>query len=393
VGRALERLRPWLGRALALAIGCAVALGLLEAGLRALRPSHSGLRALLYQATLPTAYGRIRDLRGLLETTVVGYRPHTEYAGYVLNGRGLRTREYDDAPAPGVYRVVALGDSFVYGGVAEADHWCALLERGLTRARPAEVLRLGVPGTGPPFYLRLWEVEAARLRPDLVIVGLFVGNDFFDEQGRSEGWRGRLEQAAAVSYSFRLARNLLRLDAPLIARSPGAGGVRHASGGFDAPGFVYDDARATFSPEAFAEVERDRMTLGLDSARGRFATRLERVVRVLRELNAQAARSGSRLVVMVIPDEYQVHADVARLAAEAEGRALDSYDLERPQRELGRALRDEGIDALDLLPAFRERGAGERLYVPRDTHWNRAGHRLAAEQLQAYLDRARLSDR
>lgn len=386
-----RHIHPWLGRALALAVGCIAALGLLEVGLRALRPSHSGVRALLYQATLPTAYGGITDLPGLLETTVVGYRPHTDYGGYVLNGRGLRTREYAPMPAAGVHRVVAIGDSFVYGGVAEADHWCAQLERALAAPHPpaAEVLRMGTPGTGPPFYLRLWEVEASRLGASTVIVGLFVGNDFFDEQGRAAGWRGRLDQAAAVSYSVRLMRNLLRLDGPVLARPSGTAGASHPTGGFDVPGYVYDDARPTFSTEAFAEVERDRMTLCLDSAGGRFATRLERVVRVLRELDAQVGRSGARLVVMMIPDEYQVHADVAGLAARAEGRTLDAYDLDRPQRELGRALRDEGIDALDLLPAFRERGAAERLYVPRDTHWNRSGHRLAAEQLAAHLERPR----
>lgn len=381
------RLRPWIGRVLALAMGCALALGLLEVGLRALRPSHSGLRALLYQATLPTAYGRIADLPGLLETTVVGYRPHTESGGYLLNARGLRTREYAATPAPGVLRVVALGDSFVYGGVAEADHWCGHLERTLAahHGGGAEVLRLGVPGTGPPFYLRLWEVEASRLGASLVVVGLFVGNDFFDEQGRAEGWRGRVDQAAAVSYSVRLARNLLRLDRPAIARAAPAG-TRHPSGGFDVPGFVQDDTRPTFSPEAFAEVERDRMTLCLDSARGRFGARLDRVVRVLRELDAQVVRAGARLVVMLIPDEYQVHPDVAALAARAEGVPLEAYDLERPQRELTQALRSEKIDALDLLPVFQERAKGERLYVPRDTHWNRAGHRLAAERLAAHLE-------
>src|SRR5262245_11652954 len=136
------RLRPWVGRVLALAVGCALATGLLEVGLRALRPSHSGLRALLYQPTLPTAYGRLADLPGLVETTVVGYRRHTDSGGYVRNGRGLRTREYAVAPAPGVFRIVALGDSFVYGGVAEADHWCAHLERAIASRRTggAEVL-------------------------------------------------------------------------------------------------------------------------------------------------------------------------------------------------------------------------------------------------------------
>lgn len=380
------RLRAWAGRAIALAIGSAVALGLLEAGLRALRPAHSGVRALLYQATLPTEYGRVSDLRGLLETTVVGYSPHVEYAGYVLNARGLRTREYADERPAGVRRVVALGDSFVYGGVAESDHWTSRLERGLT-AR-TEVLRLGVPGTGPPFYLRMWELEASRLRPDVVIVGVYVGNDFFDEQGRTGGWRGVVERAASVSYAVRLIRNLLRLDAPTIARTAGEARVAHESGGFDVPGYAYDDTRPTFSPEAFAEVERDHMTLCLDSARTRFGWRLDRVRRVLRELHAQASRAGARVVVLVIPDEYQVHPDVARAAAAAQKQAIEAYDLDRPQHELTRALAEDGIEWVDVLPAFRAAAARERLYVPRDTHWNRAGHALAADELVAFLERA-----
>lgn len=376
------RLRRLAGRLAALAIGCVLAFALLEVGLRLLRPGRSGLRALLYQSTLPTEYGRVLDLAQLMDTTVVGYQPHAEYAGYVLNARGMRTHEYETAKAAGVYRVVVLGDSFVYGGVAEADHWCGFLERGL--GRPVEVVRLGVPGTGPPFYLRMWELEAARLQPDLVVVGLFVGNDLFDEQGRSPGWRGALEQAAAVSYSVRLARNLLRLEVPKAARAPAPGRV-HETGGFELPGTAYDDTQPTFSPEAFAEIERDRMTLCLGSARLRFASRRDRVVRVLRELRTQSEAQRARLVVLLIPDEYQVHPDVAERAARAQGRGLGDYDLDRPQRELAAALAAERIETVDLLPAFRDAARTTRLYVPRDTHWNRAGHRLAGESLAERL--------
>jgi hypothetical protein len=375
------RASGWVGRLAALGIGCVLAFGLLELGLRWLRPSHSGLRALLYQSTLPTEYGRVTDLPALMRTTAVGWAPHAEYGGYVLNARGLRTREYAAAKPAGTLRVVALGDSFVYGGASEADHWCGRLENALASrlARPVEVLRMGVPGTGPPFYLRLWELEAASLRPDVVVVGLFVGNDFFDEQGRAPGWRGLVERAAAVSHAVRLGRNLLRLDGPLVRDAARRSIVTRDTGGYDVPGFPYDDARPTFSPEAFAEIERDRMTLCLDSARTRFGWRLERVTRVLGALQAQVTRQGARLIVLVIPDEYQVDADVAAAAAGAEGRPLADYDLERPQRELVRALAADGIEVVDLLPAFRAQA--ERLYVPRDTHWNRAGHALAAARL------------
>lgn len=377
------------------ALGAGGALAVLEGGLRLLRPSQTGVRALLYQATLPTDYGSVHTLRELLDTTVIGYRPHTESAGYVLNARSFRTREYAEQKPVGALRVAALGDSFTYGGVPDRAHWCSLLEQGLVArsAAPVEVLRLGMPGTGPPFYLRLWEIEAARLRPDLVIVAFFVGNDFFDEQGRSGGWRGAVEQAAGVSYSVRLARNLLRLGRGLPRRdATGAEGQVYERGGFELPGAEArdDESQPTLAQAAFVEIERDRLTLCLDSARLTFAVRLDRVLRILRELQAQVTRSGSRLTLLVIPDQFQVEPDVARAAAAKQGLALERYDLERPQRELTQALAGEGIDHLDLLPVFREHARRESLYRLQDTHWSRAGHRLAAEQLLAHLARPAL---
>lgn len=374
-------------RTLALAgLAATLAIGTLEIGLRVLRPRHTGLRALLYQATLPTDYGRTGSLRELLDATVLGYRPLTEVDGYVLNSRGLRTREYGPAKTPGTFRVVALGDSFTFGGVPDAAHWCVRLQDALSasRGRPAEVLRLGVPGTGPPFYLRMWELEGAALRPDAVVVALFVGNDFFDEQRRHDGWRGLLDRAAAMSYAARLARNLARLDQSALQRRATSSPRLFSAGGYELPVRVDRQESPTFSTEAFTEIERDRMTLSLRRAGPAFAVRLERVVRILRDLDARVRRSGARLTVMVIPDEYQVSREVAVAAAVAQGASLEDYDLERPQRALATALANEGVAMIDLLPAFR--AARETLYVPRDTHWNSAGHALASRELAPFLE-------
>jgi hypothetical protein len=380
-----RRLRTLLGCVL----GGLVALATLETGLRLLRPLHTGVRGLLYQSTLPTDYERVADLPALLGTTVLGYGPLTEQEHYVLNSRGLRTREYEDTPTAGTLRVVALGDSFTFGGVPDAAHWCPRLEARMAehRGAPVEVLRLGVPGTGPPFHLRMWELEGARLRAEVVVVALFVGNDFFDEQGRRPGWRGLVDRGSAASYAVRLARNLARLDP--TALGGGTRGARRtfAAGGYELEGRAasFDDTRPTFSESAFAEIQGDRMALCLNASRLAFAIRLERVMRVLRELTASVRASGARLVVMVISDEYQVSSEVASGAARAEGRALADYDLERPQRALVEALDGDGIETVDLLAAFRSRSGRERLYVPRDTHWNRAGHDLASAELAAAL--------
>ena len=105
----------------------------------------------------------------------VGFRPNTREHGFVLNSKSFRTPEYDVSKAAGVHRVLAIGDSFTYGVVPDADHWTTLLEAGLKdrRTGQVEVLRLGVPGAGTPLQLRLWQIEGQTLDADLVVLRVF----------------------------------------------------------------------------------------------------------------------------------------------------------------------------------------------------------------------------
>jgi cell volume regulation protein A len=61
-------------------------------------------------------------------------------------------------------------------------------------------------------------------------------------------------------------------------------------------------------------------------------------------------------------------------------------------RAIAAALSAQGVEVLDLLPAFAEAGQQTRLYKPRDTHWNLAGNRLAATVIAPAV-RARLPHR
>jgi SGNH hydrolase-like domain, acetyltransferase AlgX len=337
--RHLARVRRRLAPTLAAAL---VALASLEAALRlfnAVRPSF------VFYAD---DYNRYRG------------RPGAPHFDAVFNSRGFNDVERPYGRLPGISRrIVAIGDSFAVGVVPRPDNFLALLERTLSRQRPTDVINLGVSGTAPPDYLALLVDEGLAYRPDLVLVTFYVGNDF----------ETRARRIYEYSFVATLARAAWRLGTPSVA--PAATG--------DA-GATYLDDQPTLPRARFLEIGVDRSWVfarddpRLDAAVGRVADALAR----MRDLSE---RAGAGLLVAIVPDEIQVDGALLTEVAAARGVGRDAYDLERPNRVLAAALTIRGVETLDLLPAFRARATEERLYKPQDTHWNRAGNRLAAEEI------------
>jgi lysophospholipase L1-like esterase len=372
-------------------------LGLFEIGVRVLRLYQPGLRALLYEPTTPTRFQEIDSLPELLGKSVLGYRPYEEFAGFVLNSRSLRTREYTQSKEPGSYRVLALGDSFTFGsgGVPHRQHWPTLLEEGLSKRRSerVEVLRLGVGGTSTEFQLRLWQIEGSRLDADAVVVALFVGNDFFEAQGKlaQQFPRSAADRLADASLGFRLLRNLVR--ARFDTEAQGIGDLASPArddqrGGYEIPEYAerFDPDVPLMTPAAYLRIESKLMDLTAREHERQFLALFRRVARTLEGFHAEVTETGAKFIVLIIPDVYQVDDTVRDAVLGAKQRRLDAYDLERPQRTLVEFLTARGIDHVDVLPAFRRGARNERLYRLRDTHWSPAGNRLAAELLLEHWD-------
>lgn len=124
------------------------------------------------------------------EHTIRRIRPNSQFYHRSVDGRwrfttnsqGFRNYvdfEYDKAP--GVFRVVSLGDSHTQGYEVRQDFtFSAVMERYLRRAGfNAEVLNTGVSGFGTAEQLVLLEQEMVKYRPDVVVLGFFA-NDLED---------------------------------------------------------------------------------------------------------------------------------------------------------------------------------------------------------------------
>jgi lysophospholipase L1-like esterase len=101
------------------------------------------------------------------------------------DARGMRRSDPFPGRRPGVFRVLAYGDSLTYGvGVGEAETWPRRLEAGLGGEYSVEVLNLGVPGMQSESILGIMREFTPRLEPDLVLYGVCL-NDFLP-RGRGE---------------------------------------------------------------------------------------------------------------------------------------------------------------------------------------------------------------
>ena len=164
----------------------------------------------------------------------------------ITNGQGLREHDEVSAEHPGVFRIVAVGDSYTFGWGVENDEAYTKVAESVLRNqygwKNVEIINMGRPGAAPHDYLKFIKQYVPKLNPDLVLVGFLMGDDCpvsappwatDDEQIEQElstyiefAQINHLEQALAHSYIFRVASAALlpRLRATPTWRSKGKRG-------------------------------------------------------------------------------------------------------------------------------------------------------------------------
>ncbi len=93
---------------------------------------------------------------------------------------------------------------------------------------------------------------------------------------------------------------------------------------------------------------------------------------------------GKKLIVVVIPDEFQVN-DGLYAQALAPKRTPHDYERDYPQDRIRGFCEKQGIRMLDLLPALRTAHREDRVYHLRDTHWNARGNLVAGRQIADFI--------
>ncbi|MDR3617768.1 MAG: GDSL-type esterase/lipase family protein [Paludisphaera borealis] len=265
--------------------------------------------------------------------------------------------------------VVVLGDSLV-----EGFH---INEHEIVTARLSERLGLTVAnlargGDGPQQELEVLKRYGLRLRPKVCVWTFYEGNDLADaaeyeaNQERVDVWTRRPWWRRAIEASFSansldyVVRTLIRPEPRVPARLfTGRFSVR--PGESVELAFGSGDYRVESPREASPDFGR-----------------VEVLIAEAREI---CREQGIAFVVVFIPTKFRVYRDLCDFDPDSPCRKWRVDDLPAAMKQAVERLGAD-VEFIDLTRRLQdEAAAGTLVYLPDDTHWSSAGHRVAAEEL------------
>jgi lysophospholipase L1-like esterase len=294
------------------------------------------------------ARGVVYTLDCLNPDPALGYTLKPGLHGFVggvehsYNSRGLRDKEYPDRTAPGVKRLLFIGDSITFAQSAPLEAtFVKRVEALLRPRRTVEALNAGVPGYNACDEAAFYHDIGASYHPDIV-VWQYCLNDVDDP------WRPFSDQAKGwvplpASWKHTLSDRLV-LWGFLRAQMYG---FSHLLG---------------LMPVDTSDLTYARHVLDLYSDAQ--APRRDAAWECIRRARKEILAAGGSLLMVIVP-----------LAMQASG---DHGFSDAPQRDVERRCREEGIVCLDLLSEFSLKGGWDLFARPDFIHLSERGHEVTA---------------
>jgi len=314
-----------------------------------------------------------------------------------MNGLGFRGPEWTGR-RPGVSRLVLLGDSFATArGAPEPETLQARAAARLAGRTGVEWegFGLGAENWGTAQELLALRDHGRRLRPDVVVLAFFTGNDVVNN---------------APSFHARSFWGQLDLTRPYLV--PGAGEALEARWPHPVRAhlrrwsvlFRWTERRLAlrFPPRpsgAFERLSRGELPylhwevfVSPPPPAWSEAWRITRAL--IRAVRDEVRALGARFVVVAVPQTEQVERNATvvglerwcRLSLGVDVPLGDHLDWNAPSGRLRELAASEGIEFFDLLPVLREetRSRGRTCFTP-DWHFTREGYRFVGDRIGEFL--------
>ena len=326
---------------------------------------------------------------------------------YRINSQGFRGGEL--APLGELPRVIVYGDSFIQGDFSPTeDTFTEQLKGRLTRimGRSVEVVNAGVAGYGPDQELRRMEDELPVLKPNLVIVALYAGNDFGDllrDKLYKLSSEGSLQENPLVvsddvlERKMKLARSepiLIRILRNARNRLFGATGDDFKTGQEARQARVDADLKQGTDEYQQYVIEGDNavhnlmddrysadISLTPTSASARY--RIAMMEQIMRRIGESVAKINVPLVFLLIPSP--IDAAATHEIGEVDPVKYPEYKRSTLTDILEQICQRNGFREVNLFGPFWQR-RGDGLYLGGfDEHWNGRGEAYAAELMAEFL--------
>lgn len=317
----------------------------------------------------------------------------------VINRLGLRDVERSYAAAPGTFRILALGDSYIEGySVALAETVTQVLERALDRPGcRVEVINGGTTGYSTDQEYLYYVHEGWKFSPQVVVV-FFHYNDVL-YNGIDRYYRLPKPQLVRSDAGVSLANFPVPPPPTTLAPAAGDAPVRRRVEG-SAAWYWLRERLMVGAPRTFDWLGRRGLwdPLGGDGIADELLVYRRRpppdiqlgwrmTDRILATLRHDVESRGAQLLVAYVPSIMEVSErawDLTRMRYELPPAA---WNREFVWKRLEKSALDGGFALLDLTPALRreDHGVLAEPYFMRDGHWNAVGHRASAEAVRACL--------
>ncbi|MEN6621000.1 MAG: SGNH/GDSL hydrolase family protein [Smithella sp.] len=300
-----------------------------------------------------------------------------------INSAGMRDKEYSIPKTVGKKRIAILGDSFTSSfGVYDNEAFAKIMEEKLLTG--TEVLNFGVNGYGPTQELLLLQTKAIKYRPDLVIMVIYVGNDFDDIGGVSDWIDGYLRPKAVINAEGKL--QFRGIPVPLSEKYIK---LKRAKLRCEAP-------RSHFIDFIDKAIQRKKYSINFTPSEIRLCKKrydnntgdaFRLMGAIVNETNEYCRKKGSKFMVVVAPTIVQVFENRYWNEIKKKYDLKDNdYNLMQPNYVLSDICRNAGIPMVDLTPPLKSATeSGNDTYYIRNQHWNKAGEQIAAETIARFI--------
>ena len=403
-----------------LAVSLVLALLVVEAGVRWLerRGDIGAARAARLEEAYQASAFRLDGLgaAGYLAPGFSG-RVKNEYGQpveWVHNTLGFRNRqEISRERPPGVLRILMLGDSFVAGHRLGQEQTVGFrIESWLRRhGYPGcEVLITAIEE--PTIGLEYLETIGVQFEPQIVLLGITLGNDLAQVYGSLEGEHRRYDLTGEPGGGARpqlvenpdwdqdLQRKRLRSlripETALLGPGKPPGPERSVARRENTSGFEFHylrllrnawaERRARNAPQAVSSywneyreprlIDGNGIAMHLDPAPPEIERTYELLFDLLNAYQRLCKHHGIRFMVLIHGQRYQVQRRDLEATLETYSLRRSRFDLMQPNRRIANYCRRAGVPCLDpteAMAAAHER-TGEQMFMPRgDMHWNAQG--------------------